>query len=743
MEQQIVQTVNALLQSAHEDGRHTLYEHEVYELLKGIGFDIPLYRFVTDPEQVTDELMGAFGGKDIMVKVVSRDLAHNQRYGGVKKVGIADPMFIRYVLSQMQQEVLSHFEEGQKPQIDGFLLIEFIQFTQAIGDEIMLGFQEDPSFGTVVTLTKGGDDAEFFAEYYDPANLLLAPIALNDAQTLLNHLNIRHKYREMGHPERLDAIAQGMARLSELGLLYSMYTQPCPKFYIKALDLNPVVFSKDGRFVAVDGYAEFVPAGDGCAISVAPNQQGLSRFFQPKGVVVTGVSTDPGKYSMARNIVTLLLDLGRSDIYCVNPKGGETVIGGHTFSLYKSIDEIEEPYDLLVYAAPGKYSLSFVETVPSGKSVILISGIPSDMDYRQFASEIARVRKPDVRVVGPNCMGVFSAPGTGHTGMNTLFIEENRLTIPLKGHLNTALLTQSGAMSITCVERNQQTGIFRSIVSFGNKVDVNIPDLVAYFEADPDTDVIAIYVEGLGAGEGRQFYDLLRTSSKPVIIYKSGRTEAGAKAAASHTAAMSGSYEVFRAACLQSGCILTEELDDFYNYTKAFAVLSQKPARGCRVAGVVNAGLEATMGADILSELTPAVMTPETVETLKKLNTHGLVNVETSFLDLTPMTDDGLYARFIEAVLNDPNVDCMFVGIVPHVESLKTVEENYLDTDAIGPLLVEAFRKTKKPVVVSVNAGKHYQALVHYLEENGLPVFSDIRSAIRSLDAFAAYWSQK
>ena len=743
MDKQILDQVNALLGKAHADGRHTLHEHEVYELLRLIGFDIPLYRFVKSADQVTDALIEPFGGKDIMVKIVSRDLAHNQRYGGVKRVGISDPLFIRYVLSHMKKDVLSHFEDGQKPRIDGFLLIEFIYFTQAIGDEIMLGFQEDPSFGTVVTLTKGGDDAEFFAKYYDPANLLLAPITLDDAQTMLNHLNIRHKFREMGQPQRLSEIAKGMARLSELGLSYSMFTHPRPPFYFKALDLNPVVFSKDGRFVAVDGYAEFTAAGDDRDVSVTPDEQGLSRFFQPRGIVVTGVSTDPQKYSMARNIVTLLLDLGRTDIYCVNPKGGETVIGGHTFRLYTSIDEIEQPYDLLVYAAPGKYSISFVETVPSGKSVILISGIPAEMDYRQFAAEIARVRKPGVRVVGPNCMGVFSAPFDGQTGVNTLFIEENRLTIPLSGHANTALLTQSGAMSITFVERNQQTGIFRSIVSFGNKVDVNIPDLMAYFEADRNTDVIAIYLEGLAEGEGRQFYDLLRQSRKPVIVYKSGRTEAGAKAAASHTAAMSGSYEVFRAACLQGGSILTEELDDFYNYTKAFAVLSKKPARGCRVAGVVNAGLEATMGADILNELTPAAFAPETVETLKHLNTHGLVNVETAFLDLTPMTDDTLYAKFIEAAMADPNVDCLFVGIVPHVESLKTVEENYLDQDAIGPLLVKAFEKTQKPVVVSVNAGRHYQALVHYLEENGLPVFSDIRSAIRSLDAFAAYWSNK
>ena len=178
-------------------------------------------------------------------------------------------------------------------------------------------------------------------------------------------------------------------------------------------------------------------------------------------------------------------------------------------------------------------------------------------------------------------------------------------------------------MGITSVERNQQTAIFRYIVSFGNKVDVNIADLVAHFQNDSNVDVVSIYAEGIDAGEGRQLYNLLRVAQKPVIIYKSGRTEAGAKAAASHTAAMSGSYEVFRAACLQGGAILTEQLDDFYNYTKTFAVLAGRPCRGRRVAGVVNAGLEATMGADILDRLIPAEFSPDTVEALRALNTHG------------------------------------------------------------------------------------------------------------------------
>jgi acyl-CoA synthetase (NDP forming) len=303
--------------------------------------------------------------------------------------------------------------------------------------------------------------------------------------------------------------------------------------------------------------------------------------------------------------------------------------------------------------------------------------------------------------------------------------------------------TQAKRIIQFCANHQQQNSSNSTIVSFGNKVDVNLPDLMEYFEFDKAVDVMALYLEGVGAGEGRRFYELARHSNKPVIVYKSGRTEAGAKAAASHTASISGSYDVFRAACLQAGCVLTEELDDFYHFTKAFAMLSGRRPGGCRVAGVVNAGLDATMGADLLRHLKPAEFAPETAARIRELNTHGLVSAGTAFLDLTPMTDDVGYAAYIEAVLSDPSVDCMFVAIVPHIENLTTLQDSYMDEDAIGPLLVQTVKRHHKPVVVSVNAGKHFLPFVQYLEENGLPVYGDIRSAVRSLDAFVEYWTGK
>ncbi len=128
-----------------------------------------------------------------------------------------------------------------------------------------------------------------------------------------------------------------------------------------------------------------------------------------------------------------------------------------------------------------------------------------------------------------------------------------------------------------------------------------------------------------------------------------------------------------------------------------------------------------------------------TVKRLSEINRHGLVDVSSPFLDITPMADDAMYAQFAEAVIEDDAVDCVFVAIVPHAVSLKTVPETCRDPDGLAHRLVQIAARHAKPMVVSVNAGRYYQDFVAVLEEGGLPVYSDIRSAITSLDTFVSY----
>jgi len=740
---QTIRNINQIFNNAANEGRNSLYEFEVYQILEQVGLNAPRFVFIDNPQAINPSLLEKFG-PDIVVKIVSPQIAHKQIVGGVKKIKSHDPLFVQFVLLQMQQEVLAHFSPAAQPAIRGFLIVEYVSYTEALGYEQLIGIKEDVAFGPVLTITKGGDDAEFFAQYFDPASLFLPPLDFQDALKMVHSLKIRHKFLKKGHPEYLELLAQAVSQLSHLAYEYSFIAETRPEFIIKAFDVNPFVITEDNRFMAIDGFAEFEPSLTRNLAVPELNLANLSSFFAPHGIAVIGVSGDVNKYNLGREIAHLLHDLGRRDIYFVNAKGGTIQFDGASASypLYRSMTDIPESVELVVYSAPAQFTIEFVKNLagPYPKAIICISGIPAEINYADFVEQLdAVVPKGGTRIIGPNCMGVFWAPSGQDSGLNTLFVQEKRLEIKYSDYSNTVLLTQSGAFSVTEIDRLQNNRLFKAIVSFGNKYDVNITDLVGYFAGQSSIDLLALYVEGLDPGEGRQLFQLARQIKKPIIIYKSGRTEAGARAAASHTASISGSYEVFKSACLQAGIVLAENIEDHYDYVKVFAMLARKIPSGNRVAGVVNAGFESTVGADELKNLKQAQLNPETIAKLNIINRHGMVDTSTPFLDITPMADDHMYADYVEAVLQDPNVDCVFVAVVPHSVTLKTIPENCHDQDSLANLLVDLSKKYAKPIVISVNAGRYYQDFVSIMEQNGLPVYTDIRSAIKSLDRFVTY----
>jgi acyl-CoA synthetase (NDP forming) len=739
----MVMDIDAILAGAQGEGRSALYEHEVYGILRTIGLGVPRHRFVRKVEEVTAETLADLG-RSVMVKIVSPAIPHKQKLGGVKRVGTPDPLYVQFVMTRMREEVLSHFPAEQAPAIAGFLLVEYVPHTQAIGYEVLVGFKEDPAFGPVLTVSKGGDDAEFFATHYDPANLFLPPITYPDALAFMRSLHIRHKFDEIGHPEYLELMARAVAGLSALAIHYAPVAAE-PRFILTAFEVNPFVISRDGRFLALDGLAEFRAASEADAWAPAADRANLEAFFRPHGVAVIGVSGDLTKYSLGRAIAELLHDLGREDLFLVNPKGGTLTLGGTEYPLYKSLAELPAPVELVAYAAPVQGAAEFLRGLAGSgvRSVILIPGIPASVPYAEVARQLREAVPPGLRIIGPNCMGVYVAPGRGEgavaRGVNTLFMNERRLEVRSSERSNAVLLTQSGALAVTAIDKLHGSRPFRAVVSFGNKFDVKVSDLLAYFEHDPSVGLACLYLEGFDAGEGRRFYDIARGMRTPIVAYKAGRTQAGARSAAAHTASMSGSYEVFRAACQQAGVILAETIEEYYDLVKTFSLLAGKPPAGNRVAGVANAGFESTIGADELKGLTQAQLAPETVARLNTINSHGLVDTTSPFLDITPMADDRMYTEFVDAVLRDPGVDCVFVAIVPHVVSLKTDPENCRDPDGVARRLLGVAAQYQKPLVMSVNAGRYYADFVAALEEGGLPVYADVRLAISALEMFVSY----
>ncbi len=175
-------TIDAVLAAAERDGRSALYEHEVYAVLAAAGLEVPHHIFVRDPADLGEADLRGFGAA-LIVKIVSAAIPHKQKLGGVKRVSAADVLYVQFVMGRMKEEVLSHFGPAGDagavpPRIDGFLVVEYVPHTEALGYEVLIGLREDPAFGPVLTLSKGGDDAEFFAAQYDPANLFLPPMSL-------------------------------------------------------------------------------------------------------------------------------------------------------------------------------------------------------------------------------------------------------------------------------------------------------------------------------------------------------------------------------------------------------------------------------------------------------------------------------------------------------------------------------------------------------------------------------------
>ena len=179
------------------------------------------------------------------------------------------------------------------------------------------------------------------------------------------------------------------------------------------------------------------------------------------------------------------------------------------------------------------------------------------------------------------------------------------------------------------------------------------------------------------------------------------------------------------------------------NYIRAFSLLSKKIPRGANVSGVINAGFESTIGADELDFLKQAKLKETTVEKLKSIDNTGLVDLSSSFLDITPMANDKMYADFVETVIKDDNVDCVFVAIVPHTSALNTLPENCEKEGSLAPRLVEMFKKYDKPIIVSVNAGPLYEPFIHHIESGGIPVYRDVKAAVKSLDRFVQYYTEE
>ncbi len=432
----------------------------------------------------------------------------------------------------------------------------------------------------------------------------------------------------------------------------------------------------------------------------------LDQFFYPESVAIFG-SFKPGAiaYEILRNVVEGGFE---GKLIPVNPRGGSVEAAGRRFEIKTAL---EEPVDTAIIAVPAKIVPSLVDEIgPLIEGAIVISAGFSEVGNWELERELVeRARKHGVRLIGPNCAGVF--------GVHGKFFGSFEVRVKPGG---LALISQSGAFGGAALAMGNEEKVgFSAFVSYGNAADLNESDFLEYFADDENTKVIALYIEGVK--DGRRFLKALRyaSSKKPVIILKAGKSASGAKAVASHTGSLAGSYEIYRAAFRQAGAIEVEEMEEVFDAAKAFEMYERA---GKRVAVITNSGGPGVLATDKIERLGLEIarLDDKTVEALKSF-LPPQCSVRNP-VDLIADADYDRYKRTIETVCKDENVDSILVICVPPI---------FIPSGEIAKAVIEA--ECSKPVVVNFMAGELVGRGVELLEEKGIKNFTTPERAARAL----------
>ncbi|ASJ11401.1 acetate--CoA ligase family protein [Thermococcus thioreducens] len=455
----------------------------------------------------------------------------------------------------------------------------------------------------------------------------------------------------------------------------------------------------------------------------------LDFLFYPRSVAVIGASNVPGKIgnSIMRSI-TLKFD---GKVYAVNVKGGEVEVNGKRFKVYRSIREIPDEIDVAVIAVPAKFVPDVIDECGEKgvKGAVVISAGFKEAGRVELEEELVRrAKKWGIRLVGPNCLGVTNL----ENGFDCNFNPPERQARPPAGKI--AFMSQSGAFGAAILDwaANHEIGMSK-FISLGNMADLDESDFIAYLGEDEKTGVITGYIEGVK--DGRKFFNVAKevTLKKPIIVLKAGRTEAGAKAAASHTGSLAGSYKIYEAAFEQTGVLSAKSMRQLFNYAKALAM--QKPAKGNRVAIVTNGGGAGVMMSDGLLErgMKLAELSDETNERFRKDIEEGKLPHHMSYRNPIDVIGDAPSSRYELAMryaLEDPNVDVLVVIAL-------------FQSPALDEGIVEAMVRMGeygKPIVFVAPGGDYPHRMARRMEkEAGVPVYETVEDGVDAVYALVKY----
>ena len=676
-------------------------EESSKEILSEYGIKVPQYALVTSSDEAVKKSKEI--GFPLVAKIVSADILHKTDVGGVK-VGLRSEDEVKKAFDDMYHRLKEKFD------VKGVLLEKMVPN----GVELIIGLQNDSQFGPSIMVGLGG----IYTELLRDVTFRVLPITKDDAIKMLNSLRGRDILKGFRGSKtvNMDMISEAIVNIGTLGVdLAGKY---------ESIDFNPVVVYPDGYFV-VDAKIILKEKSSDDAISKAsPDASFMDLFFNAKSVALVGASPEPGK--IGNSVMESLVKHDyKGKVYPVNAKGYPEIMG---IKAYKNLLDIKDPIDVVIVTVDLKFVPDLL--AECGKknihNMVIISGGGKELGGERAAIE-KRVqdlsRELNVRIIGPNCIGIFNG--------------ENRLDCAFQGHLrmirprqgNVAFLSQSGTVGIAFMETADAFGLSK-MISYGNRSDVDEADMIHYLAQDPDTNVIGLYVEGLG--DGRKFMNsaknVIKEYQKPIVVFKNGRSTKGAKQAASHTGSLGGSFAVISGAFEQTGII---SVDSYEELTSALKALTWQPVpKGNRIAMVTNGAGPIIAAIDNFERLNLelAQLSDQTMKSFKEH--YPATYVIGNPCDVTGSASADDYRFAIQAFLDDPNVDIVMPWFVFQDDPL---EEKIVD------ILGDLQKQKKKPILVGAMGGPFTEKISKKIEAFNIPVYESVITWITAAGSLAKW----
>ncbi|MEM0031445.1 MAG: CoA-binding protein [Desulfurococcaceae archaeon] len=447
----------------------------------------------------------------------------------------------------------------------------------------------------------------------------------------------------------------------------------------------------------------------------------LKALLEPKSIAVIGASRTPGKigYVILKNIMNYGY---KGKIYPINPNANE-ILG---LKAYPSVLSVPEEVDVAVIAIPAQEVPKAIEECGKKgvKVAVVISSGFSEVGNVELEEKIVKIaREHGVRILGPNIFGYAYT----HLNINATF---GPLEIE-KG--NIALISQSGALGIALMGWTIMNEIgLSALFSVGNMADIDVAELSELLADDPNTKVIAIYLEGVKSGRGREFVEKMSkvTMKKPVVVIKAGRTSRGMKAVASHTGSLAGSDALYDAAFKQSGIIRASTVEEMFDIARAFA--QQPLPRGENTIIITNGGGVGVLATDA-AELSGVKLIEPSQNLINAFKqTMPWFGSPRNPVDLTGQAVVDNYIKALKVAVESPEIDNIVILYC---------RTAILDPRDLAKAIVEFYEENKvnKTTVISFVGGQDTYDAMKYLNRHNLPSYPSPERAVNALSKMIWY----